>query len=99
MKMLSSSELLVLRTEIADLSISDERKDELIRFLDAVAISFIDQAFGFNSTQLSLSERANYAFKGAENRANLRKSEQSEIVDLDSEGAMNTVSPEGRFAP
>ena len=99
MKMLSSEELLELRTEIAAFSMSDERKDELIRFLDAIAISFVDQAFGFDSTQLSLSKRANYAFKGAENCANLRKSEQSELVDLSNEGAINTESPEGHFAP
>jgi len=99
MKMLSSEEMQELRDEIAGLSISDERKDELIRFLDAVAISFIDQAYGLNSTQLSLSARANYAFKGAETRANLPPSGVAGPVDLDNEGAINTFGPMRQLAP
>jgi hypothetical protein len=99
MKMLSSEELLELRTEIAGFSLSDERKDELISFLDSITVSFVDQAFGFDSTQLSLSKRANYAFNGMKSHANLCKSEKSELVDLRSEGAINTDSPEGHFAP
>jgi hypothetical protein len=97
MKLLSSSEIAELRTEIAELGISDERKDELIRFLDSVVVSFIDQAFGHNSTQISLSARAIYAFNDASTHANLPKSDMSELVDLpqneEGEGAINTKSP------
>lgn len=99
MKMLSSQEMQELRDEIAGLSISDERKDELIRFLDAVAISFIDQAYGLNSTQLSLSARANYAFNGGNSCANLRASGVAGPVDLDNEGAINTFGPMRHLAP
>lgn len=99
MKMLSSQEMQELRDEIAGLSISDERKDELIRFLDAVAISFIDQAYGLNSTQLSLSARANYAFNGGNSCANLRTSGVAGPVDLDNEGAINTFGPMRHLAP
>lgn len=97
MKILSWEEVQELRNEIAGLSISDERKDELIRFLDSVAISFIDQAFGLNSTQLSLSARANYAFNGGKSCANLPSSGIAGPVDLanndQGEGAINTFGP------
>lgn len=99
MKMLSPEEMQELRNEIADFSISKSRKDEIIRFLDAIAASFIHQAFRKSSVQLSLSDRANYAFKGAETRANLPESDISELVDLDSEGAINTKGPMRQLAP
>ena len=97
MKLLSAEEMQELRTELAGFCISDERKDELIRFLDAIAASFIHQAFGKSPVQLSLSARANYAFNGAETHANLPKSDISELVDLADnskcEGAINTKGP------
>lgn len=99
MKLLSSEEMQELRADIASLSISDERKDDLIRFFDAVAISFIDQAYGLNSTHLSLSARANYAFNGSKTRANLPSSGISGPVDLDNEGAINTLGPMRHLAP
>ena len=100
MKLLSAEEMEELRTELAGLSISDERKDELIRFLDAVAISFIDQAYSLNSTQLSLSARANYAFNGAKTHANLPSSGVAGPVDLADndhcEGMINKFGPDKR---
>lgn len=99
MQVLSPEELQELRKDIAALGIADDRKDDLIRFLDAIAISFIDQAFGFSSVQLSLSALANYAFNGAKPCANLRKSKTLELVDLhEDEGAINTISPASRKA-
>src|SRR3546814_9177359 len=71
MKMLSPEEMQELRNEIADFAISESRKDEIIHFLDAIAASFIHQAFRKSSVQLSLSDRANYAFKGAGTSSNL----------------------------
>lgn len=103
MKMLSFEEIQELRTEIAILGICDERKDELIHFLDAIAVSFIDQAFGLNATHLSLSARANYAFNGEKACASLKPSGIAGPVDLDDEGAINTFGPDKRgarhFAP
>lgn len=100
MKLLSPEEMQELRTELAEFCISDDRKDELIRFLDAIAASFIHQAFGKSPVQLSLSARANYAFNGAETHANLPKSDISELVDLaekpSGEGAINTKNPRKR---
>ncbi len=97
--MLSPEEMQGLRNDIAGFAISEARKDEIIRFLDAIASSFVHQAFGKSSVQLSLSDRANYAFNGAETRANLSESDVSELVDLDSEGAINTKGPERQLAP
>jgi hypothetical protein len=99
MKMLSPEEMKELRNDIASFGISDERKDELIRFLDAIAVSFISQTFGKSPVQLSLSARANYAFNGAETHANLRLSDSSELVDLGNEGAINTTGPTRQLAP
>lgn len=99
MKMLSPEEIQELRNEIASVAISQDRIDILIHFLDSVAVSFIDQRFKKSSVQLSLSERANYAFKGSENRANLPESDNSELVDLHSEGAINTKGRKRQLAP
>lgn len=99
MKMLTPEEMQELRNEIADFAISESRKDEIILFLDAIAASFIHQAFRKSSVQLSLSDRANYAFNGTETRANLPESDISELVDLDSEGAINTKGPMRQLAP
>jgi hypothetical protein len=99
MKILSQQEMSELRNDLAGFGISDERKDDLIRFLDAIVASFINQTFGKSPVQLSLSARANYAFIGAETRANLRLSDISELVDLDNEGAINTTGPTRQLAP
>ncbi len=99
MKMLSPEEMQELRDEIADFAISESRKDEVIRFLDSIAVSFIHQSFRKSSVQLSLSDRANFAFNGAETRANLPESDISELVDLHSEGAINTNRRKRQLAP
>lgn len=99
MKMLSPEEMQELRDEIADFAISESRKDEVIRFLDSIAVSFIHQSFRKSSVQLSLSDRANFAFNGAETHANLPESDISELVDLDSEGAINTNRRKRQLAP
>ena len=99
MKMLSSDEMMEFRNDIANFAISDDRKDELICFLDAIAMSFVSQTFGKSPVQLSLTARANYAFNGADNRANLPSSEISELVDLGNEGAINTTGPTRQLAP
>ena len=99
MKMWSPEEMQELRNEFANAAISQERIDLLIHFLDSVAVSFIDQKFKKSSVQLSLSDRANYAFNVAESRANLPKSDVSELVDLRSEGAINTKGRKRQLAP
>src|SRR3546814_7959505 len=65
MKMLSPEEMQELRNEIADFAISESRKDEIIHLLDAIAASFIHQAFRKSSVQFSLSARPTYPFTTA----------------------------------
>jgi hypothetical protein len=107
MKLLSPEEMAELRREIAGFSLSDERKDELIRCLDRIAVSFVDQAFGLHAVALSLSARANYAFHGTNSHGNLPMIGKAETVDLadndDGKGAINKYDPESdgvrRIAP
>jgi hypothetical protein len=54
---------------ISNISAPDSYKDELIHILDNIAVSFIDQAFGISSIQLSLSARANFSFLGIQEYA------------------------------
>lgn len=66
MRPLSPEEYEELRLIFTGSAAPCDRTDELIRFLDAVAISFIDQAFGFSAVQMSLSTRANRAFSASD---------------------------------
>jgi hypothetical protein len=52
-----------LRREMASLAIPDAGKDELIRIVDNIVISFVDQAHGLHPVQLSLAARANKHFR------------------------------------
>jgi hypothetical protein len=99
MKPLTPEELTDLRNDLAALDISPERLDDLIRLVDAVVISFVDQAFGRSAEQLSLAARANYAFNGQAPCDSFLVSEQDKTVDLVEEGAINKVSPERQPAP
>lgn len=100
MKPLTHAEIEELRSSMAHVVIDDAAKDEIIRYLDAIVTSFVDQAFGFHPVQLSLSARANYAFKGQGHHANLCDTAKAGIVDLQTEGALNIDdTPEWHFAP
>lgn len=99
MKMLSAEELAELRAEVAASGYSQSDLDDLIRFVDSIVISFIDQEFGWNSVQNTLSFHANYAFKGTNSCGNLGFSGIAGPVELASEGAVNTIGPEGQIAP
>jgi hypothetical protein len=99
MKPLSPDEMNELRNDIASLNIPADRQDELIRLIDAIVISFIDQEYGLDPVQLSLAARANYAFKGEGSCDSLALSEKDKAVDLGEEGAINTVSPARHRAP
>ncbi|MCW2368824.1 hypothetical protein [Sphingobium sp. B11D3D] len=101
MKALTPQELEELRADCASLGLSEDRLTAVIHLLDNIAVSIVDQQFGWHPVQLSLAQRANYASKRAENHASLRLSGDAGPVDLDcDEGAINTMrSPEGRPAP
>lgn len=99
MKPLTNDELRELRADIAHLRLPEHQVDSLIRLIDSIIISIIDQNSGRHPVQLSLSARANYAFKMPEACASLRKSESFETVDLDDEGANNLTDPMRDLAP
>lgn len=61
---LTPEQLEYFRSLAAGLNIPDDRKDEIIRIVDSIAVSFVDQAFGLDPTTLSLSARANFSFLG-----------------------------------
>lgn len=66
MRPLSPDKLTEVRSILNGSPAPCEKTDELIRVLYAIAISFVDQAYGFSSVQLSLSARANRAFSGSD---------------------------------
>lgn len=99
MQMLRPDEIEELREHIANLQLPVDRLDVLISLLDSIAISFVSQAFGESTTQLSLSARANRAFAASENRGKLEASKNIGFIDLDNEGALNIKGPVRRIAP
>ena len=99
MKALTQQEMEEIRQEAADLGFAADRIDGIIELLDAIAASFVYQAFAKSPVQLSLSARANRAFAGDETRDNLQKSNEIETVDLGNEGARNTKRPKRQPAP
>jgi hypothetical protein len=104
---LTPEEIAELRQHLADLDISDESKDELIRLIDSIAISLVEQALGLSPVQLSLSARANYAFLGASDCDSLEKSETLNLLTspmMSRERARKTTAapghiPRGRLRP
>lgn len=96
---LSPEELQELRKDIAVLDISEERQDELIRLVDSIVTSWIDQAFGLSAVQLSLSARANYAFAVGKNHGNLDKSHDIETKSLGNGAAMIPEIPTKKPRP
>lgn len=99
MKALSREELQELRSDLALLCIPDDEADELIRIIDNIVISIIEQNLGLHPVQFSLSARANRAFAGAADHANLLTYERDERIDLRGEGASNDTGPEAMLAP
>lgn len=99
MKMLSQEELNELRKDIAVLGIPDDCQDDLIRLIDSIVISFVEQAHGLNPVQISLSSRANYAFNGDSSHANLRTSTENAAVPIDGESARRDEGPIRQVAP
>lgn len=99
MKMLSPEELLELRQEISGIVMPEARADELIGILDAIVISFIDQHFGLDSVQLSLSARANRAFSQQDSCGRVRSSDKFCAVAADPKDAAVTNSPVRQLAP
>lgn len=101
MSPLTPEEISELRALAGHASMSEERFSALIRFMDAVVIAAIDIHSGRHPVQLSIAEHANTYFQGIPAHARVGTSLEYETVDLDDEGAINTITigPEGQFAP
>lgn len=99
MKMLSPDELRELRTDIATLGLPDDRLDELIRLLDTIIISIIDQEFGWSPVQISLSARANHAFSGQDSCSRVIESGMFCQADADVSGVAKPERSADQFAP
>ena len=78
MRPLSPEEFAELRLKFTGSADPCEKTDELIRILDSVFVSFIDQAFGFSAVQMSLSARANRAFSASDSCAIVQSSATKE---------------------
>lgn len=87
MKMLTPNEMLELRTTIVTLNLPDERQDELIRLIDNIIVSIIDQEFGWSPVQTSLSVRANRVFSASDSCSGLPQSGRFAKVRTEEEGA------------
>ncbi len=101
MSPLTPEELSEMRELVGNSDMTDERFNLLIRFMDAVVMAAIDIHSGRHPVQLSLSQHANTYFQGIPAHARVGTSLEHETVDLDHEGAINTITigPEGQFAP
>lgn len=101
MSPLTPEELSEIRALVGNPDMSDEQFSLLVRFMDAVVMAAIDIHSGRHPVQLSLSAHANSYFQAIPDHAKIGTSLEHETVDLDHEGANNTITigPEGQFAP
>lgn len=99
MKALTMEEMRELRADIASLNLPDDHLDELIRLVDSIIISIIDQNRGRHSVQLSLSARANYAFKNRENSADFSRSDSYQPVAFNDDDGLTSSHHHNRFEP
>lgn len=99
MSPLTPDEIAAFRNSLSGIEMPEERKDELIRIVDNIAMSFVAQAFGLHPVQLSLSARANSRFLGIQDYARIGTNQEHITVDPGFGSAMNDQSPEGQAAP
>jgi len=99
MKMLSPDDMLELRKDIASLGLPDSRQDELIRLVDHIIISIIDQEFGWSPVQISLSARANHAFSQPDSCGRVLASGRFEEVDVPVDGVAKPERSADQLTP
>lgn len=99
MTSLTPSELADLRKMLDGVGLSAEKQDDMIRILDNIAKSWIDQAHGTHSVRLSLLARANYKFSGIDAYATKRLSKKIEMKPRESEVDSIITGPEGHLTP
>lgn len=88
-----------MRELVGNPDMSDERFQLLVRFMDAVVVAAIDIHGGRHPVQRSLSAHASSYFQANPDHAKIGTSLEHETVDLDHEGANNTITigPEGHL--
>jgi hypothetical protein len=79
---LTPEELQEMREHIATFDISDNDKDAIILLVDNIVVSFIMSARGLDPVQLSLSARANSAFKAQADCAKIPAYDRFKRIDL-----------------
>jgi hypothetical protein len=99
MKMLSADELAELRADVASFGYSQNDLDDLIRLVDGIVISFIDQEFGWSPVQTSLSARANRAFSVQDSCSGVLPSGTFGQVDALGNGVAKPERSADQFAP
>lgn len=91
---LTQEQLEQFRKFIASIDVPDEKRDEIIRIVDSIAVSFVDQAFGLDPTTLSLSARANFSFLGVGENAKECTDFKKENSNHALEGSGEDITPE-----
>lgn len=99
MKPLTTEEMSELRADIACLGLPCDRLDEMIRLIDSIIISIIDQNSGRHAVQLSLSARANYAFQNRGNSANFSYPNGDHPVAFNDDDGVDSSQYPNRFEP
>jgi hypothetical protein len=99
MKPLTMEELRELRADMAHLNLSDDKLDDLIRLVDSIIISIIDQNSGRHSIQLSLAARANHAFKKRRISDDFSGSDSDPVVDFGDDFAILSSHQQISFEP
>lgn len=99
MKPLTPEELSEIRARIAYLDFPDDQLDGMIRLIDSVIISIIDQNSGRHAVQLSLSARANYAFQNRENPVDFSCSDSHQSVAFNDDDRVDSSQYQNRFEP
>ncbi|MCB4859949.1 hypothetical protein K7W03_10115 [Sphingobium sp. PNB] len=99
MKPLTMEEKRELRASMASLDLSDDKIDEWIQLVDYVAISFIDQEFGWSAERISLSTRANRALSSSDSCPRVPASGTFSHVDDRPDGAAKPMKSTDEFTP
>lgn len=99
MKPLTPEEMSELRADVACLDIPDDRLDEMIRLIDSIIISIIDQNSGRHAVQLSLSARANYAFQNRQNSQDFSCPDGHHPVAFNDDDGLDSSHHQIRFEP
>lgn len=80
-------------------NIPEDQLNELILLMDSIVVSWIDQAFGYNAVQLSLSSRANYAFAEPNQHATLNKYDENQSVESRNDSEINASDASRHIEP